>query len=168
LEVRFDSILEQVGGHHFWLNYLSDARRPTSRIGIHLAIFGEPFLSMVLSGEKTIESRFSRNRCAPFGEIDDGDIILLKEVAGPICGIVLARRTWCYDLMVESIGHIRDRFGAGIRADSEFWDSRADALYATLIELATPAPISPISCDKRDRRGWVSLRSRQMSFNFFT
>jgi hypothetical protein len=166
LEVEFDSLLEQIDGHHFWLSYLSDARRPTSRIGIHLAIFAEPFLSMVLSGEKTIESRFSRNRCAPYGDIDDGDIILLKEVAGPICGIALARRIWCYDLIAEPIDRIRRRFGDGICADDRFWDSRADALYATLIELDAPAPIAPVSCDKRDRRGWVSLRSRQMSFNF--
>lgn len=166
MEVEFDELLEQVGGHHFWLTYLSDATQPMSRIGIHLAIFAQPFLSMVLSGEKTIESRFSRNRCAPYGEIDDGDIILLKEVSGPICGLVLARRTWCYDLGTEQIGSIRHRFGAGICADDEFWSSRADALYATLIELEAPASIAPVSCDKRDRRGWVSLRSRQMTFNF--
>ena len=166
MEVEFDSILEQFDGHHFWLTYLSDARRPTSCVGIHLAIVAEPFLTMVLSGEKTIESRFSRNRCAPYGEISDGDIILLKEVAGPICGIVLARRTWCYELTAEPIDWIRQRFGAGICADDEFWDSRANALYATLIELDAPAPIAPVNCDKRDRRGWVSLRSRQLSFSF--
>jgi hypothetical protein len=166
LEVEFDELLEQVGGHGFWLTYLSDATRPRSRIGIHLAIFAEPFLSMVLSGEKTIESRFSRNRCAPYGEIDDGDIILLKEVAGPICGLVLARRIWCYDLGTEPIDRIRHRFGPGICADDEFWSSRADALYATLIELDAPASIGAVSCDKRDRRGWVSLRSRQMAFDF--
>lgn len=166
MEVEFDELLEQVDGHHFWLTYLSDATRPRSRIGIHLAIFAEPFLSMVLSGEKTIESRFSRNRCAPYGEIDDGDIILLKEVAGPICGLALARRIWCYDLGTEPIDRIRHRFGAAIRADDEFWSSRADALYATLIELDAPASIAPVGCDKRDRRGWVSLRSRQMAFEF--
>ena len=103
MEVEFDGLLEQVEGHQFWLTYLSDAARPRSRVGIHLAIFTEPFLSMVLSGEKTIESRFSRNRCAPYGEINDGDIILLKGVARPICGIALARRTWCYDLFTEPI-----------------------------------------------------------------
>ncbi|WP_271669529.1 hypothetical protein [Bradyrhizobium sp. CCBAU 51627] len=166
MEVELDELLEQVDGHHFWLTYLSDAIRPGSRIGMHLAIFAEPFLSMVLSGEKTIESRFSRNRCAPYGEIDDGDIILLKEVAGPICGLVLARRIWSYDLSSEPIDRIRHRFGPGIRADDEFWSSRADALYATLIELDAPASTEPVSCDKRDRRGWVSLRSRQMAFNF--
>lgn len=166
MEVEFSELLEQVDGHDFWLSYLSDATRPTSRIGIHLAIFAEPFLSMVLSGEKTIESRFSRNRCAPYGEIDDGDIILLKEVSGPICGLALARRIWSYDLGSESIDSIRYRFGAGICAGDEFWSSRADALYATLIELDAPASIAPVNCDKRDRRGWVSLRSRQMSFSF--
>lgn len=166
MEIEFDELLEQVAGHHFWLTYLSDATRPTSRIGIHLAIFAEPFLSMVLSGEKTIESRFSRNRCAPYEQIGAGDIILLKEVAGPICGLVLARRIWCYDLSNEPIGSIRHRFGADIRADDEFWSSRADASYATLIELDAPTSIPPVSCDKRDRRGWVSLRSRQMAFHF--
>lgn len=166
MEVAFDELLEQVDGHHFWLTYLSDATQPTSRIGIHLAIFAEPFLSMVLSGEKTIESRFSRNRCAPYGKIDDGDILLLKEVAGPICGLALARRIWSYDLGTEPIDRIRHRFGASIRADDEFWSSRADALYATLIEIDAPTSIAPVICDKRDRRGWVSLRSRQMVFNF--
>lgn len=63
--IEYDSLLEQVESHDFWLSYLSDALQATSSVGIHLAIFAEPFLSMVLSGEKTVESRFSRNRCAP-------------------------------------------------------------------------------------------------------
>lgn len=166
MEVEFEELLEHVESHPFWLSYLTDATRPASRIGIHLAIFAEPFLSKVLSGEKTVESRFSRNRCAPYGEIDDGDIILLKEVAGPICGLALARRIWCYDLTTEPIESIRHRFGRGIGGDEEFWASRAEAAYATLIELEAPAPIAPVLCDKRDRRGWVSLRSRQMTLNF--
>jgi hypothetical protein len=165
LEVEFDELLEHVEGHRFWLTYLSDARQPKSKVGIHVAIFSEPFLSMVLSGEKTIESRFSRNRRAPYGEVDGGDIILVKEVAGPICGITLARRTWFYCLAVEPIDRIRARFGAGIGGDDAFWVSRADARYATLIELDAAAAVAPVSCVKRDRRGWVSLRSRQMGFD---
>jgi hypothetical protein len=81
---------------------------------------------MVLSGAKTIESRFSRNRCAPDDKIGDGDIILLKEVAGPIHGHALAGRIWCFDLLTEAIDRIRHRFGAGIGADDQFWASRAD------------------------------------------
>jgi hypothetical protein len=164
LEIEFGEVLERVSGHPFWLNYLTDATRPVSLVGIHLAIFAEPFLSKVLSGEKTIESRFSRNRCAPYGEIGEGDIILLKEVAGPICGLALARRSWCYDLATEPIERIRIEFGAGIGAADDFWVAREDAQYATLIELDATTAIEPVPCDKRDRRGWVALRSRQMTF----
>ena len=166
MELEFDELLGHVDGHDFWLTYLSDARRPKSKIGMHVAIFSEPFLSMVLSGQKTVKSRFSRNRCAPYGEVDDGDIILVKQVAGPICGIVLARRTWFYCLPTEPIERIRGQFGAGIGGDDAFWVSRADTRYATLIELDAAAAIAPVRCNKRDRRGWVSLRSRQMGFNF--
>jgi hypothetical protein len=166
LYFEFDELLHHVRGHSFWLTYLADATKPVSPIGIHVAIFSEPFLSLVLSGKKTIESRFSRNRCAPYGEIGDGDIILIKEVAGPICGVALAKRTWCYDLVTEPLERIRARFGAGICADDEFWSSRADALYATVIELDATTSIAPVRCDKRDRRGWVAIRSRQLALNF--
>ena len=166
MDVGFDELLQQVAGHTFWLTCLADAAHPRSPVGIHVAIFSEPFLSLVLSGKKTIESRFSKKRCAPYGEIGDGDIILIKEVAGPICGVALARRTWCYDLVTEPIERIKDRFGHGLCADEAFWSSRADALYATLIELDATAAIGPVRCDKRDRRGWVSLRSRQATFDF--
>ncbi len=166
MHIAFDHLLERVDSHKFWREYLTDACDPQSSLGIHLAIFAEPFLSMVISGEKTIESRFSRNRCAPYGEVDDGDIILIKAVSGPICGISLARRAWSYDLANEPIDRIRNRFGAQIGGDDEFWAARTDALYATLIELESPTGLSPVPCDKRDRRGWVALRSRQMSLSF--
>jgi hypothetical protein len=166
LDVAFDELLQRVDGHSFWMTYLSKALEPGSPLGIHLAIFSEPFLSMVLSGKKTIESRFSRNRCAPYGEVGDGDVILLKEVAGPICGIVLARQFWYFDLDSEPMSRIRDRFGAEMGVDETFWSTRADSLYATLIKLDSPASIFPLTCDKRDRRGWVSLRSRQRTFDF--
>jgi hypothetical protein len=145
------------------MTFASSAITP---VGIHLAIFAEPFLSLILDGRKTVESRFSRNRCAPFGRVSDGDIILIKEVAGPICGLTLAKRTWFYDLTLEPLGRIRDRYGASICADEAFWNSRRNAAYATLIELAETAVIQPLACDKRDRRGWVSLRSRQLAFVF--
>jgi hypothetical protein len=158
--------MDRVDGHSFWLSYLGRAVAPRNRIGIHLAIFSEPFLSLVLNGRKTVESRFSRNRCAPFGEVGDGDIILIKEVSGPICGLALAKQARFYDLANDSLDSLKQRYGAPICADDEFWESRRDAAYATLIELSEPASIDPLLCDKRDRRGWVSLRSRQMTFAF--
>jgi hypothetical protein len=163
MDVGFEQLLERVDDHQFWMKYLGRAVDPDSAVGIHLAIFAQPFLALVLGGDKTIESRFSRNRCAPYGEICDGDVILLKEVGGPICGLALATRAWCYNLTLEPIDKIREQFGLGVCADDDFWASRADANYATLIELGSPLSIEPVDCDKRDRRGWVALRSRQQA-----
>jgi hypothetical protein len=50
LEIEFNDILERVYNQPYWLSCISDAMRPTSRIGIHLAILAEPYLSKVLSG----------------------------------------------------------------------------------------------------------------------
>lgn len=47
----------------------------------HIAILRQPFFDMVLSGEKTIESRWSMNKVAPYGKVSVGDEILLKELA---------------------------------------------------------------------------------------
>lgn len=136
------------------------------QVGLHLAILAEPFLSFVLSGRKTIESRFTRTRCAPFDQIRSGDIILLKRVGGPVCGLVLAKQTWFFDLHFQPIDTIRERYGDPICADDAFWELKRGAAYATLIELAEPISIGAIPCNKKDRRGWVALTPPQMSLAF--
>ena len=146
----------------FWITYLSEASNPASLIGLHLAVFSEPYLSLVLDRRKTIKSRFSRLRCAAFREVSKGDVILIKEVAGPIRGIALARHAWYYDLAREPLEKIRDRYGDTICADDAFWDSRRDASYASLIELGEASAIAALDCSKRDRRGWVPLCPRQL------
>jgi len=166
VQIATEELLERVAGHAFWVSYLQRAMNPTSRVGIHLAIFSEPYLSLVLDGNKTVESRFSRVRCAPYGEIEDGDIILIKQVAGPIRGITLAARTWCYDLLREPLAHIRSRFGTRVCAGEDFWSSQSDSLYATLIELSTTLSLGAVQCEKHDRRGWVAMRTRQLALSF--
>ena len=165
MDVGAGELLERIPQGSPWVEHIVDAysRR---EIGLHLAIFAEPFLSRTLCGEKTIESRFSRNRCAPFDAVGDGDIILLKAVGGPICGLAIVRQAWFFDLAFQTLDQIRETFGAGICAEQGFWDSRRDAAYATLIELAEPIEIAPLHCAKRDRRGWVALWNRQMVFEF--
>ena len=46
--------------------------------GIHLAIFVEPYLTYVLDGKKTVESRFSINRSPPYKKVKSGDIVFVK------------------------------------------------------------------------------------------
>jgi hypothetical protein len=159
--VEIPALLDRVRDHSFWGAYLGAKFAAEDEIGLHLAVFTEPFLSLVLSGQKTLESRLSRCRIAPFDAISPGDVILVKAAGGPIRGVALAQRIWFFDLSSSPIRTLRERFGHGICADEEFWDRKHDAAFATIIEIAEPVSIEPLDCDKRDRRGWVTLRSRQ-------
>lgn len=45
---------------------------------IHLGIFSEPYLTYMLEGKKTIESRFSKNKIIPYNQITKDDIVIVK------------------------------------------------------------------------------------------
>ena len=131
------------------------------RFGIHLAIFIEPYLQYIIEGKKTVESRFSVNRIAPFKRIFQGDLILLKKSSGPIVGFCLVKDSWFYQLKPSTWNEIRNNFESALCAqDPQFWESRKHASYATLIKLGEFNSFSPIKFRKRDRRGWVVLKPK--------
>lgn len=136
----------------------SQLRRREITVGVHLAIFIEPYLTAVLDGRKTVESRFSIHRRAPYNCVEADDLILLKRSGGPIVGIALAQAITFYQLSPKVLAQIRSRFATELFAlDEEFWSSRTDKRYATLIQLGSPTEIEPLPIVKRDRQGWVTF-----------
>jgi hypothetical protein len=129
-------------------------------IALHLAVFAEPYLSFVLDGSKTVESRFSARAIAPHGRVAEGDVILLKAVGKPIVGWCRAGTVWDYELDPSSWTEIEDRFSAPLRVQDGFWEARRAAQFATLIEVKDVNVAAPTRIDKRDRRGWVVLADR--------
>ena len=121
----------------FWSPFFRDRDlQERSDWALHVAVFQEPFLTYVFEGRKRVESRFSRNQVAPFGEVHTGDVIALKRVGGPIVGICLASTTWSYRLDPRTWSQIRERFAPLLCAENEeFWSSRKDARFATLISI---------------------------------
>src|SRR5215210_2794220 len=91
---EFDEIRRVVADDGEWGSVLGAAGSELPSCGIHLAVFVEPFLDYVLDGSKTVESRFSVNRCAPFGKVSPGDMVLLKRAGGPVVGIARVRTVW--------------------------------------------------------------------------
>lgn len=148
----------QLGDNAFWSRYL----RAHTDVGMHLAVFTRPLLELVLEGRKTVESRFSRVRCAPWGEVQDGDCILLKQAGGPVCGMALVDKVRFFDLTYEPIERIKEAFGDRICAGEDFWGLKQSAQYATILQITQAIAVDPFGCEKRDRRGWVALRSRQL------
>lgn len=149
----------------FWGDRIEAVKRPSSRAGIHLAVLVEPFLSFILDGSKTIESRFAVRRIAPFGRVHPGDTVLFKAASGPVVALGLIQGTWYLRLDVDRLADVRREFASAMRADSaSFWENRRAASFATLMEVREVRELPrPLPCPKRDRRGWVVLRSSRRS-----
>jgi dephospho-CoA kinase len=126
---------------------------------VHLAVFVEPFLEYVLSGRKTVESRFSAVRFPPYRRVSRGDLVLLKASGGPVVGVCEVGAAWFYRLEPDSWKTIRREFAAALCAENpEFWRMRAQAEFATLMYVARVKRLPPVPWPKRDRRGWVVVR----------
>ena len=151
-------IRKAVGRDVFWNRVLASANR--GRFTLHLAIFREPYLTFVMEGRKTVETRFAKRRCPPFGRVAKGDVVILKRAGGDVTGICRVERAWFYEIDPESLGAIREKFGSAICAvDESFWKERDQAVVATILVITNVMPIGKIAIGKRDRRGWVVFES---------
>ena len=128
----------------------------------HLAIFVPPFLDLILDGKKTIEGRFSKVKCAPFGVVEPGDTVFMKAAGGLVRGSFVVTKVETFqDLTKEKLREIERTYSEGLQsnADPLFWESRADKRYATLLHVTKPMTFAaPFPFAKKDRRGWVVLK----------
>jgi hypothetical protein len=139
-----------------WVTRLSRCLRDAER-GLHVAVMREPYLTLLLEGRKTVESRFSVNRVCPFDAVEVGDVLVLKAQSGPVVGLALVEHTAFYVLDPDTLAKIRREFTSRICADGAFWRARANARYGSLLRVAAPLRIEPLRLAKRDRRGWVRI-----------
>ena len=85
---------------------------------------------------------------------------MLKRAGGPVVGLACVRTVWSYRLNDSSWKLIREQFAEAIRAQTpEFWDQRSGAAFATLMSIDRVLAVEPVEWEKRDRRGWVVVRS---------
>lgn len=161
-ELVWEHLTNSLQSDPFWRTYWPSRKRgPAVDPGLHLGVFVEPFLTYLLDGKKTIESRFSARRFAPYQQVKEGDILLIKTSGGPIVGVCQIVHVWYYELDPPSWSEIKNRFADAICAEgTEFWTSRERAAYATLLQVTNVLAIEPIAFPKRDRRGWVVLNEK--------
>jgi hypothetical protein len=153
-----DDVRAAVGSDPYW-----GPRLLTPTSSFHLAVFVEPFLQYMLDGKKTVESRFSKNLCAPHKRVRKGDVILLKRSGGAVVGLCQVSAVWFYTLDPVSLRTIRDEYANALCAASkEFWRDRRGMSYATLMQVSHVSAIGPVACKKQDRRGWVVLTGPDM------
>jgi hypothetical protein len=125
---------------------------------LHLAVLVEPYLEWILHGRKTIESRFSMRRVAPYRVVSPGDLLVLKRSSGPIVGVCRVAHVDTFELDSSTQKQIRARYSVPLCAENAaFWDARSRFQYATLMHLCDVRRLPPFACGKQDRRGWVVL-----------
>lgn len=114
----------------------------------HLAIFKRGDGEKILSGQKTIEARFSKKKITPFGLVSSGDLVYIKPAGKEVVGQFRVKKVIFYDgIDLSDLSHL------GIVSVPE------DAKYCIIIFIGQVDQflVSPIKIPKKDSRGWVVL-----------
>jgi len=134
----------------------------------HLAIFKQPYLDLILAGTKTIESRFSQKRIAPFGKINIGDIVIMKVSGGLVLGEFEVSKVMSFSNLNNQKWNEIKKYSKEICSDqdSDFWKKRLNAKYATLIGIQNVVRYKKArQCTEKksnDRRAWIVLIEKKI------
>lgn len=125
----------------------------------HIAILRQPFYDMVLSGEKTIESRWSMHKVAPYNKVSKGETILIKETGKDVTATARVREVRYYELTPAKVDEIRQQYGRQIGTDKfEDWESTLQKKYCTLIWLEDVHKVEPMKVPRSNGAGWICLK----------
>ena len=124
----------------------------------HLVILRQPYLDKILAGRKRIESRFTRSRRAPFGNISVGDRLFLKVSSGPVCARAIVKKVLEFEnLSPGKLKQLKARYNSLILGGEDYWAEKRASKYGVLVWLEGVEQIEPIRIEKRDWRAWVVL-----------
>lgn len=131
----------------------------------HLAIMNKSTIEAILSGVKTIETRFSKHRIPPFGQVSSGDIVYMKLSGGEVMGEFRVKKVFSFEgLSKDDTREIFSKYGKKINVgneleDKKYQEEKSDSFFGTLIFIAESERFitSPIKVKKSDMRGWMVL-----------
>ena len=107
-----------------------------SKSAVHVAILHRPYLQMILSGRKTIETRLTVRPIVPYRAIAVGDVIFFKASSGPYMAKAKAQQVIFFeDLTPAKIAQLHQQYNAQICGDDGYWHYKRLSRYASLIWL---------------------------------
>src|ERR1700694_3972429 len=103
----------------------------------HIAILShKSVLDKIISGEKTIESRFSRVKSLPYGHIAAGDKVYFKLSGGPILGSATIHAVEEYDNLTPShIEKLAKNYERELAISVDFLARKLESKFASLLFL---------------------------------
>ncbi|MBU2561665.1 MAG: hypothetical protein KKD17_05170 [Nanoarchaeota archaeon] len=131
----------------------------------HLAILSKRLnlLSRILSGEKTIESRWYKFPKTPFRSIAAGDTVYFKESGCPVSAKAKVDNALFFAELDKGVfDDIVVKYGPRICISQSYWQHVKDKRLCTLIFLKDVKKIPPFQIDKAgygNMAAWITLDS---------
>lgn len=131
----------------------------------HLAILSRNAIKAIISGEKTIEARFSQKKIPPFGLVSVGDIVYMKPPGEDLIGqFIVTKILFLEGIETSDWVWIKERFsnelslGSASEAKSYFKEHQ-EAKYVSIMTIGKVEQFitSPIKIIKKDLRGWLVI-----------
>lgn len=109
---------------------------------IHIAILKLGYIRDILESRKTIESRLTKTNQPPHGRVEIGERLFLKASGGPFMATAIASKVQSWsDLTVPQMHDLEKKYRPAIGGDDDYWQSKRNSRYATLIHLDQVEPI---------------------------
>lgn len=140
---------------------MSPPARAVAEAAEHVAIVHPWVIDALLAGEKTIESRFSRDKRPPFGRIKKGHRVFFRAAGGSYAACARVARVQCLEgLTPQHVAEIEVEHRDHIGGDDAYWASVRDARCVTLVHLTGCEAVSDgpsLDRQRGDRRAWFVL-----------
>lgn len=121
----------------------------------HVAIMSKQLgmIPKILSGEKTIESRWYQTRRAPWGRAEIGDVIFFKNAGEPVTAQAEISEVLQFEIQTPADGEaIIKKYGKQICITSA-----RSAKYCILLRLNNPKPVKSFKINNKGRSAWLIL-----------
>lgn len=111
----------------------------------------------MLDGKKTIESRISKNKIAPYDRITKDDVVVVKKSGGGVVAFFTIKEVKFIDLRDNNISEIRNKYNNELCVSDEFWMQKKDASYATLMFIDKLIKLEEFKINKKGMQTWIIL-----------
>lgn len=138
---------------------------------IHVAIMRKSWglTQKILSGEKTIESRWYMNRYRPWGDINRGDIVYFKDSGVPVrIRATVDKVIQIENLTPKKVREILNQYakadGLGVKSENieSYFELFKNKKYCLLVFLSHPKEIKPFEINKSGfgaMAAWITVAS---------
>lgn len=121
----------------------------------HVAIMKKSLklIPKILNGEKTIESRWSVHKIAPWNRVSRGDVVYFKNCSMPVTAKALVAKVLQYEALGSvKVNEIVEKYGGVgkicLTDPKTLQDFARNKRYCVLIFLKDPATLKPFNINK--------------------